>query len=81
MFLKIQIIACSIIFLFYLQSASQDYDTLFIKPGPEEGKDVILRSVYPNINEGDHHDMMAAAWTLSGDFFINRILTAAGSKS
>ena len=74
MFFKIEIVICSIIFLSFFESVSQDYDTLFLKPGPDEGKDVILRSVYPNTNEGDHHDFMAAAWTLSGSPFINRSL-------
>ncbi len=74
MFFKIEIVACSILFLSFFQSFSQDYDTLFLKPGPDEGKDVLIRSVYPNTNEGDHFDFMSMAGTISSIPFINRSL-------
>ena len=71
---KFRILVCTILVALILPSFCQDYDTLFLKPGPNEGKDVILRSVYPNINEGGHHDFMAAAWTVEQIPFVSRSL-------
>lgn len=74
MLYKIEIVACSFLFLSFFQSFAQDYDTLFLKPGPNEGKDVLIRSVYPNTNEGDHFDFMSMAGTINLNPFINRSL-------
>lgn len=73
MYFKIQtVIICSTL-LILSQSFTQDYyDTLFLKPGSEEGKDVVLRSIYPTINEGDHFDFAAFAWTLELEPFTVR---------
>jgi len=62
-------------FVSFSQILSQNsYDTLFLKPGPDEGKDVLIRSVYPNTNEGDHFDFMSMAGTISYEPFVNRSL-------
>jgi len=74
MYSKIQTLFFFFFFTSHLQLISQDYDTLILKPGPIEGKDVLIRSVYPSTNEGDHFDFMAMAGTINLNPFINRSL-------
>ncbi|MBN2175853.1 MAG: DNRLRE domain-containing protein [Bacteroidales bacterium] len=47
-------------------------DTIFIQPGPEDGKDAIIHSLYPYTNYGDLLSLIAAAWTYQSDFGIIR---------
>ncbi len=52
------------IFLFITAGFSQD--TLFLKPGPEEGKDAWIDTHYTSINWGHHKDLSCCAWTSGG---------------
>jgi PKD repeat protein len=54
----------SAIFLFVSAGVSQD--TLFLKPGPEEGKDAWICTHYTSINWGHHKDLSCCAWTSGG---------------
>ena len=61
-----------IIIFTFNQSFSQA--TIIIQPGPDDGKDAMIRTLYPNTPHGDEETIMAAAWTYSGEFGITRSL-------
>ncbi len=48
--------------------------TVTLRPGAEDGKDVIISTLTPNANSGFSSDFNAVAWTYSGEFFIYRSL-------
>lgn len=47
-------------------------DTIVFQPGPGEGKDAIVHSLYPNTNYKNCKSNIAAAWTYQGEFGIIR---------
>lgn len=42
-------------------------DTLVLQPGPEDGVDALISSIYPNTNKGDQEYYHAFTWTFSGE--------------
>jgi len=48
--------------------------TIILQPGTDDGKDAMVRTLYPNTPHGDKETIMAAAWTYSGEFGITRSL-------
>ncbi len=61
-----------IIIITFNQSFSQT--TIILQPGPDDGKDAMVRTLYPNTPHGDEETIMPAAWTYSGEFGITRSL-------
>jgi len=51
---------------FLFVSAGISQDTLFLKPGPEEGKDAWIDTHYTSFNWGHHEDLSCCAWTSGG---------------
>jgi hypothetical protein len=64
----------SFIIAFLLLSVIVAYSqqTIVLKPGPSEGKDARVWSIYPNMISGDYPYMKANAWTWGGQFGIER---------
>jgi len=61
-----------IIIFTFNQSFSQT--TIILQPDTDDGKDAMVRTLYPNTPHGDEETIMAAAWTYSGEFGITRSL-------
>lgn len=50
-------------FLLLFSSNLLGQTTLTLQPGPKDGKDAYIRDLYPDLNNGIHSDICAAAWT------------------
>ncbi len=61
-----------ITFLLFVCSNGFSQQTIILKPGPSEGKDARVWSIYPNGNSGDYEYMKANAWTWGGEFGLER---------
>ena len=46
--------------------------TLVLQPGPEEGKDAVVHTLYPNTNTGIHKAFRSDSWTIQGVWLIER---------
>ncbi|MEI6434226.1 MAG: PKD domain-containing protein [Bacteroidota bacterium] len=58
--------------LFLLAPSFSGQTVLVIQPGPEDGKDALINSVFPDYNWGDATGLYASAWTYDGEFGIGR---------
>lgn len=60
-------------FVFHLTCYAQ-YDTLFIRPDIESGKDAVIYHQFPGSNYGDYEEFTCATWTYSGSPTVLRSL-------
>ena len=49
-------------------------DSIVLQPGPQDGKDAMVQTLYPATNMGSEDNFIAAAWTYNGVFGITRSL-------
>lgn len=62
----------SVFLIVFLLQTINAQDTLMLRPGPADSKDANIRSDMPGTNYGSSIDFIANAFTVSGQFFIQR---------
>lgn len=55
-------------FLLLLSHSLLSQSIIVLQPGPEQGKDALVHTIYPNSNLGNSVNTIAAAWTYNGEF-------------
>ncbi|NOX46638.1 MAG: DNRLRE domain-containing protein [Chlorobi bacterium] len=71
--LRISVVVFQLVLLFFLSPVFSQ-ETIVIQPGASEGKDAMVRSLFPYQNWGTDESLFAAAWTYDDDFGITRPL-------
>jgi PKD repeat protein len=59
-------------FVFSLIFSTSGQTILVLQPGPDDGKDAMINSAYPDNNWGESSGLYASAWTYQGFFGIGR---------
>jgi len=59
-------------FTHYLAVCHAQSDSLILRPGPSDGHDAIVWSIFPEQNFGPNEEATLTAWTYQGNFSIKR---------